>query len=291
MQHKEKFENVPEDLQPIEACDDAGFKRNVSLGHFFVAIHDIQMAGFGCTNSCREYSHLRNDHRSEPKGAIRGNTKFGPVLEVKVTKDFDLSGIEIKIDSLQKDGTQSWIVISRGVNKYATELLEENRRPINYEGASPSAGTLAAMEQKEQFTPSSSSSATLPIDQRKWNDILFGGLTIIFYTISKIMTGLLRHQGYLREDGGAIEWRNLLPLFYSDYPEVQKWTKQTCLNHPEKGSNKKRLQYCVDSYGYILHMRAIQGHSGGNKVDLSAQDTVEIPYNWIDHILSRWFFP
>ena len=80
VQHKEKFENVPEDLQPIEACDDAGFKRNVSLGHFFVAIHDIQMAGFGCTNSCRE-----NDHRSEPKGAIRGNTKIAPRMRFALT--------------------------------------------------------------------------------------------------------------------------------------------------------------------------------------------------------------
>ena len=38
------------------------------------------------------------------------------VLEVKVTNHLDRYGIETKIDPMQKDGTQSWIVISRGVN-------------------------------------------------------------------------------------------------------------------------------------------------------------------------------
>ena len=31
-------------------------------------------------------------------------------------------------------------------------------------------------------------------------------------------------------------------------------------------------------------MRAIQGHSGGNKDDLSLQDNVEIAYNWVEDI-------
>ena len=62
----------------------------------------------------RVYSHPRNDHRSEPKGAYRGNTKNGPVLEVKVTGHFDRCGLGIQIDSVGGDKkTQSWIVISR----------------------------------------------------------------------------------------------------------------------------------------------------------------------------------
>ena len=91
------------------------------------------------------------------------------------------------------------------------------------------------------------------------------------------MSSLLRYQDCPREDDGAIEWRQLLLMFYPDYLEAKKLTKQTCLNHQEKGSNKKILQYCFDSYGYILYVRAIQGHSGGNKVDPSLQDHVEIP--------------
>ena len=40
--------------------------------------------------------------------------------------------------------------------------------------------------------------------------------------------------------------------------------------------DKKRCKCCVDSNGYLLHMRAIQGHSGGNRVDPSLQDKVDI---------------
>ena len=100
-QHEEEFENL---LELTEACDDAAFIRNV------------------------EYSHPRSDDRSEPKGFIRGNTHNGPVLEVRITKKkkhFNRHGIEIKIDSTQKDGLQSWIVISRSTDKYVTDNSEK----------------------------------------------------------------------------------------------------------------------------------------------------------------------
>ena len=38
--------------------------------------------------------------RSEPEGAIRGNTKIGPVLEVKVARRFVRCVIEILIGSV-----------------------------------------------------------------------------------------------------------------------------------------------------------------------------------------------
>ena len=70
-----------------------------------------------------------------------------------------------------------------------------------------------------------------------------------------------------------------------------KWTKQVWLDCLKKGSTKKGLQYCLDSNGYILFMRAIQGKSGGNKVDLSLQDNVGNPVQLECIHLSRWFFP
>ena len=47
---------------------------------------------------------------------------------------------------------------------------------------------------------------------------------------------------------------------------------------------QKIFQCCLDSNGFILYVRAIQDHSGGNKVDLSLLDNVEIPYSWIEYI-------
>ena len=67
--------------------------------------------------------HPRNDHRSESKLFIRGNTKICPSQD---DKQFDRRGIEIKMDFMQKDGTQSWMVSSRDVGRHVTELSEEN---------------------------------------------------------------------------------------------------------------------------------------------------------------------
>ena len=33
-----------------------------------------------------------------------------------------------------------------------------------------------------------------------------------------------------------------------------------------------------------MYVRAFQGHSGGNRVDLALQDTAHIPYAWIHHV-------
>ena len=129
-------------------------------------------------------------------------------------------------------------------------------------------GKLVAMKQKEQVIPSSSSS-TLLINLWTWNDIhAVGRIDCYCFNVSKLMTRLYRHQGYPREDDGAIEWRKLLPMFSPDFLEVKTWPKQAWLNRLEKASDKRRPQYCSDSYGYILYMRAFQGHSRGSKVDL-----------------------
>ena len=44
-----------------------------------------------------------------------------------------------------------------------------------------------------------------------------------------------------------------------------------------EGGNKKRFQYCTDSSGTILYLRALPGHSGRNLIDPLLQDNVEIP--------------
>ena len=153
-QHKERFENLPEDVRVNKASDDAGFISKVSPGQCFVTIHDIELAGFGCAGSCREYTSLRDDKRSNPKGWIRGNTEIGPVLKVKATNYLERVGIEVKIGSMRNDGSQSWIVISRGIDKYVTVLPEENEKPIHNKEVASSAGKLVAKKPGGVFCPS-----------------------------------------------------------------------------------------------------------------------------------------
>ena len=59
--------------------------------------------------SCREYTLLRSGESSHVKGWIRGNTKIGQVLDVIVCYQQGRHGVEIKIDSLLRDRTCSWV--------------------------------------------------------------------------------------------------------------------------------------------------------------------------------------
>ena len=50
------------------------------------------------------------------------------------------------------------------------------------------------------------------------------------------------------------------------------------------GGNKKRFQYCTDSSGAILYLRALQGNSGRGLIDPTLQDNVVIPSNFFQYI-------
>ena len=53
------------------------------------------------------------------------------------------------------------------------------------------------------------------------------------------------------------------------------------------GGNKKIFEYCDDSSGTILYLRALQGHPGRNLSDPSLQDNVVIPdglFKYICHV-------
>ena len=74
--------------------------------------------------TCREYTFPRDEKLSDPKGWIRGNTKIGPVLEVTTSYLQGKHGVEIRIGSVNKDTSHSWVRISHGLNKLVTDLID-----------------------------------------------------------------------------------------------------------------------------------------------------------------------
>ena len=58
------------------------------------------------------------------RGGVLGNTKIGPVLDVKVCLHQKRYGIEIMVEDLFRDSTVSWVRIVNGINKYVTESSE-----------------------------------------------------------------------------------------------------------------------------------------------------------------------
>ena len=80
--------------------------------------------------ACREYTLPRDEKSSDPKGWIRGNTKIGTVLEVTTSYLQGKYGVEIRIESVNKDNSHSWVRISHGLNKLVTDLSKQNHKDV-----------------------------------------------------------------------------------------------------------------------------------------------------------------
>ena len=69
----------------------------------------------------------QDEKSTDPKGWIRVNTKIGPVFAVTTSYLQDQNGVEIRIESVNKDSSHSWVKISHGLNKLVTDLIDKQR--------------------------------------------------------------------------------------------------------------------------------------------------------------------
>ena len=75
--------------------------------------------------TCREYTLPRDESLSDPKGWIRVNTNIGPVLEVTTSYLQGNYRVEIRMESVNKDHSHSWVRISHGLSKLVTDLTNK----------------------------------------------------------------------------------------------------------------------------------------------------------------------
>ena len=148
------------------------------------------------------------------------NTKIGPVLEVTTSYLQGKYGVEIRIESVNKDNSHSWVRISHGLNKLVTDLSnkedDDNEKEISemkFEEFALKTNVLAfASRSKAKAKPRTHTSAHLqksvPICERSWTDTEPETYSPIAYPVSKRLTTLLRRGHLLREEDGSIEfWR------------------------------------------------------------------------------------
>ena len=107
---------------------------------------------------------------------------------------------------------------------------------------------------------------------------------VLSYRVSKTVTRTQRHHGSHREDDGATDWNTLLPMLFRDHENARGWTNHEWWDHLHRGNDKKIFQYCMNTDGFIHYMRAIQGHSGANKVDPSLLDSVKFSFMWSEYL-------
>ena len=272
----ERIEKLSQQDRLSKFCTDAGFLTVVENGQYFMTKDTAEFSQFTDAVACREYTLPRDEETSEAKGWIRGNTKIEPVLKVTTCCLHGKYGVEIRVKSVNKDNSHSWVRISHGLNKFVTNLNNNKQETLEVQfeeyASRLNAGDLAswskAKAKPQRRESSSSSTRTIPIGERTWTDVEPGEYSISDYDVSKKLIHLLRHGSLPRDNDGAIEfWRikdNLQKHFlYCHHWSDEKWKKSMARG----GGNKKRCQYCTDSSLAILYVRALQGHSGRSPID------------------------
>ena len=114
--------------------------------------------------------------------------------------------------------------------------------------------------------------------KEKWIDINPEKFHEDYFAVSKAMIRLLRHGSSIpREDDGAVRFDDLTEEFKAKFDGTSQWSINAWITFPARGGGpKKKFQHCLNpnSSKHILYFKAIQGHSGGNLVDLVLQDNV-----------------
>ena len=192
-------------------------------------------------------------------------------------------GVEIRIMSMNKDNSHSWVRIYHGLNKLVTNLNnnEQETSEVQFEeyalrlNANDFACRSMAKAKPQRRESAGSSTRTIPISgknlDRCWTRRIFN----LRLCSTKKLIRLLRHGNLPWEDDGAIEfWRitdDLQKYFlYCHHWSDDKWKKSMAGG----GGNYKRYQYCTAASGVILYFRALQGLSGRSLIDPTLQDNV-----------------
>ena len=103
--------------------------------------------------------------------------------------------------------------------------------------------------------------------------------------VSKKLINLLRHGSLPREDDGAIEFWRIKDDLQTYFLYCHHWSDAKWKNSMARGGGNKNIyQYCTDSSGAILYLRALQGRSGRSLVDPNLQDNVVIPDGFFKYI-------
>ena len=125
----ERIEKLSQQDRVSKFCTDAGFLTTVDVGQYPMTKDTEEFSQFTESVACHEYTLPRDEQRSKPKGWIRGNTKIGPVLEVTTCCLQGKNGVEIRIKSVNKHNSHSWVRISQSLNKLVTNLTTTSRKP------------------------------------------------------------------------------------------------------------------------------------------------------------------
>ena len=279
----ERIEKLSQQDRLSKFCTDAGFLTTVEVGQYSTTKDTEEFSQFTDSVACREYTLPRDEDTSEPKGWIRGNTKIGPVLEVTTCCLQGKYGGEIRIMSVSKDNSHSWVRISHGLNKLVTNLnnneqetsemqLKEYALKLNAGDFASRSKAKAKPQKKRDFA--NSSTRTIPIGERTWTDVEPGKHSLSDYPVSEKLIYLLRHGSLPRDNDGAMEFWRIKDHLQNHFLYCHHWSDEKWKSSMAGGGGQKKKisivlilqeQFCTsesfkviqDAILLILHCRTM----------------------------------
>ena len=281
--YKERVDRLSQQDRVIKMCIDADSWQQLKSDSTSWQTHTEEFSQFTEPVTCREYTLPRVDKSTDPKGWIRGNTNIGPVLEVTSSYLQGKYGVEIRIESVNKDNSHSWVRISHGLNKLVTDLIDkecdDNEQETSETKTEIFAFASRSNAKAKPRRPSTicSSTRTAPFRERIWIDIEPGTRSDQAYPVARRLT-TLRHGQSSREEDRAIEFWRLKDYLRNDFENSQHWSDEMWKSTMQGGrENNKRFQYCTELSGLeILYFRS--------PLRASLQDNVWISNNFFEYI-------
>ena len=146
---------------------DSGFVWTVSKGQYFMT--GPKLDEFYTANVCREHTRRRDHPETYTKGSIGVKTKIGPALDVIANIVHGMYRVEINIQFMQTDGTESWVVISSSIEKYVVECSIGNVEEMRDDSQDLSTKKSAALLEYEGAPLSRTmQDVPIPMSQRNW---------------------------------------------------------------------------------------------------------------------------
>ena len=227
---------------------------------------------------CTLYHEMKN--QLTRKVGFEGTPKMDPCWKSQPVTYNVKYGVEIRIESVNKDNSHSWVRISHVLNKFVTDLIDKEYDDNEQETSTTKTEVFAfasrskAKAQPRRPSTTCSSSKTIPFLERTWIDIEPGAQFDQAYPEAKN-----KHSSSTRRGD-----RILGTETWSSQQNLSTLNIGLMMYGRAKWQEAEATIKDFNTVQKILYLRSLQCHSGRNPIDPSLQDNVLIAINIFEYI-------
>ena len=202
-----------------------------------------EFSQFRDTLICREYTLSRDEEVSEQKVWIKGNINNLSALEFTTCCLKCKYGVEIRIWSMSKDNSHSWVIISHDVNKNGQDLNNNEKEISEIQFGKKRLNCMLMILQVDQRQKQIHKNEILSahpqepylLKKKTLTDVDLGKQSLSDHPVPKQLSTLLRHDNLLREDDGAIEIWELEDYLQIHFEQSRHWSDEISIMTKDVG--------------------------------------------------------